>query len=372
MQPAKEVLMNIRNNPNRVTRTTRILCTLAFAMLMAVAGAASAVTLTVSLNGSGSVTSSPSGISCNILVPNCSADFPAGTTVTLIPSPGSAISAWSGACSGAGACTVTLNGAQSVGANFAANCPFTVESGWWWDTAQGGRGYFIDNQAGSVYFAALEFSASGGETWYVASGFIAAAGNTCTFSGSLTSYAGGQTLTGAYRAPTSSTVAGNLSMSFSDAAHASASFPGETIPLTRYVYASSGIGNGEGAGDAHTGVWWSPTEGGRGYLIEIQNGVLYMGAYMYDAGGLPVWYVTGPGQVSAAPCCANLTPSVPASYSGQWVQYGNGQTLGGPYKAPTVVNASAGAVTLQFSSNPQAATLTLPDGRQIPVVRYRQ
>ena len=85
-------------------------------------------TLTVSQSGTGwgSVSSDPTGISCGSA---CSSTFGFGATVTLSAAPtiGSLFSGWSGACTGTGTCTVTLNQAQSVTANFTRIPePFTV------------------------------------------------------------------------------------------------------------------------------------------------------------------------------------------------------------------------------------------------------
>ena len=69
-------------------------------------------------NGSGTVTSVPSGINCGTA---CSAPFAGGTSVTLTvaPAAGSAFSGWGGACSGAGtSCSIAMNGNSSVTANF--------------------------------------------------------------------------------------------------------------------------------------------------------------------------------------------------------------------------------------------------------------
>jgi Divergent InlB B-repeat domain len=67
--------------------------------------------------GSGSVTSSPAGIACG---ETCAAEFEAGEVVTLTPAaaPGSEFTGWSGACSGTGACQVTMSETGSVGAGF--------------------------------------------------------------------------------------------------------------------------------------------------------------------------------------------------------------------------------------------------------------
>jgi hypothetical protein len=81
---------------------------------------AAAVPLTVARAGSGSgtVTSTPAGISCGAV---CSAGFAAGTAVNLAASPaaGSVFAGWGGACSGLGACVVTLSAARTVSATFA-------------------------------------------------------------------------------------------------------------------------------------------------------------------------------------------------------------------------------------------------------------
>ena len=87
-----------------------------------------AKTLTVSLGGAGagSVSSTPPGISCGA---DCSETFAHGTSVTLTASPaaGSAFTGWSGACTGTGACTVTMDQARTVTASFAPmQRPLTV------------------------------------------------------------------------------------------------------------------------------------------------------------------------------------------------------------------------------------------------------
>jgi hypothetical protein len=76
------------------------------------------VALSVSVTGSGTVTSSPTGISCPS---TCSENLAPGTQVTLTATPanGSGFEGWSGACSGFDNCVVTMSSAQSVTATFA-------------------------------------------------------------------------------------------------------------------------------------------------------------------------------------------------------------------------------------------------------------
>jgi YVTN family beta-propeller protein len=68
--------------------------------------------------GGGTVTSNPAGINCPTT--SCAANFSSGTSVTLTAAPnaGSTFVGWSGACSGGGACTVTMNSNQAVTATF--------------------------------------------------------------------------------------------------------------------------------------------------------------------------------------------------------------------------------------------------------------
>ena len=75
--------------------------------------------------GTGTITSLPAGISCGA---TCSAEFLAPTVVELFvaPGPGAAFTGWSGACTGTGACQVTMDQARSVTATFAQSHVLTV------------------------------------------------------------------------------------------------------------------------------------------------------------------------------------------------------------------------------------------------------
>jgi Divergent InlB B-repeat domain len=78
--------------------------------------------LTVSVEGSGTGTVSGSGVSCP---GSCSGSYLAGSKVTLTATPasGSTFTGWGGACSGTGACEVTMNAAEHVSAVFTQSPP---------------------------------------------------------------------------------------------------------------------------------------------------------------------------------------------------------------------------------------------------------
>jgi hypothetical protein len=73
--------------------------------------------LTVSVQGSGSVASSPSGISCGNA---CQASYASGSSVqlTAAAAAGSEFVSWQGACNGSDACNINMNQNQQVTATF--------------------------------------------------------------------------------------------------------------------------------------------------------------------------------------------------------------------------------------------------------------
>lgn len=98
---------------DRATEVSKTLPASQYALSVAKAG-----------TGSGSVTSSPAGITCGS---TCSSTFSTGSAVTLTATPdaSSNFTGWSGACSGTGTCSVTMDMARSVTATFALKT-FTI------------------------------------------------------------------------------------------------------------------------------------------------------------------------------------------------------------------------------------------------------
>ena len=91
--------------------------------------AQSLYTLNVSVSGNGSVSSSPAGINCGSA---CTMNYASGTPVTLTATPtgGATFNGWRGACTGNGACLVTMNSLESVTAIFSASAPSPSARTW--------------------------------------------------------------------------------------------------------------------------------------------------------------------------------------------------------------------------------------------------
>jgi subtilisin family serine protease len=250
-------------------------------------------------------------------------------------------------------CTMALCGAGIINAAAAVTQSLTapaVMAGWWWNPAESGRGFSIEVQGNNLFMAGYLYADGGRATWLTSAGAMS---SPTVFNGALQSFGNGQTLTGAYQpASLTNSNVGAVSLQFNDASHATLTWPGGTMPIERYIY-----GSGTPAFQPETGWWWNAAESGRGFTIEIQGNTLFMAGYMYDTSGNPIWYSTS-GKMSTA-----------TLYQGTWQQYANGQTLTGTYHPPSNPG-NVGAVTLQFT-NATEATLTLPDGRQIPLTRYR-
>ena len=104
--------------------TGALTCTLPASAAARTAGVAFAavqpLAVTVAGSGAGRVSSDPAGIDCQKGSGTCSRGFNDGTNVTLTASSdgGSAFAGWSGACTGAGTCTVAMTQARNVTATF--------------------------------------------------------------------------------------------------------------------------------------------------------------------------------------------------------------------------------------------------------------
>ncbi|APV51908.1 hypothetical protein BWI17_20870 [Betaproteobacteria bacterium GR16-43] len=234
--------------------------------------------------------------------------------------------------------------------------PQPPQTGWWWNPAEGGRGYSVEVQGNHIFYAAFLYDDAGRSHWLIAAGNVSLDGS--LFAGDLLRVTGGQTLGGTYRPNNPAQTVGAITLAFSDASHGTMVWPGGAVPIERMNIVPDGLIAPPRLNQPESGWWWNPNESGRGFFLEWQNGWADIAGYMYDDNGNPVWYLT----------------SVPVPdvqrYVGNWWLFANGQSLTGAYKPPTRINDNVAPMTFTFTSA-TTATLTLPNGRTTNLVRQR-
>jgi len=101
-----------------------------------------------------------------------------------------------------------------------------------------------------------------------------------------------------------------------------------------------------------TGHWLNPAESGTGFNIDVQDGVLVVTMYTYQAGGAAQWYLaSGPMTNSGR------------NFTGTLDKYQGGQCLSCSFTGRPTLVGNDGTISISFVSE-TAATLTLPGGRR--------
>lgn len=231
--------------------------------------------------------------------------------------------------------------------------PQAPQTGWWYNPAEGGRGFSIETRGNRLFMAAFHYDPSGRATWNFSGGTTSVDGS--LFTADFVAASGGQTMTGPYRFPNLAP-AGTVTFAFANDKQGTIVWPGGTTAIERQPFVPNGLTAPPQPGLPQAGWWWNQAESGRGFFIEWQNGFVDIAGYMYDAQGNPTWFI------SAVP-----TPD-PMRITANWWTFANGQAMGQPYRPATRTSDNAGALDVRFTSA-TTATMTLPDGRQIPIVR---
>ena len=230
-----------------------------------------------------------------------------------------------------------------------ANGHAIPESGWWWNAAESGRGYSLEIQGNRLFMAAYMYTADGRAVWYVSAGRMNQDGS---FQGDVTEYAGGQTLSGAFKPAHVKGAATSMQLICSASYACTLNWAGRSVAITRFAYDNAA----KSATAPQSGWWWNADESGRGFFLEVQGNTVFAAGYMYDLVGNAVWYV-------ASGTLANQR------LNASWSEYANGQTLTSEYQVAQLKNPAVGSMRLIFSDS-QTAVLTLPDGRNVSLTRF--
>ena len=231
---------------------------------------------------------------------------------------------------------------------------FTPQNGWWWNPAEpAGRGILIEtNAAGDIYAGVLVYDEGGQASWYVIDTSLVNGAQV----GLIQKFVGGQSVNEPYRQGTFVNFAGLASFNFTSPTRGSLTLPNGAMEIARYDIIGNGVASGPAAGAPRGGWWWNASENGRGYFLEAQGDNMMFAGLMYNDLGQPVWYSARGSMVS------------PTLFSGEMILTYGGPTLEGPYQHPQIAQ-SIGTLTIQFTSD-TTATLTVPDGGQVALVRY--
>jgi len=98
------------------------------------------------------------------------------------------------------------------------------------------------------------------------------------------------------------------------------------------------------------GLWYNPAESGRGYTIELQDNVMVIATFAYDASGAPMWYLSSG--------IYNFTTN---TFTGEFAQEKSGQCFGCPYIKPVIATGPFAQIKIVFDS-PASGTVVYPGG----------
>jgi hypothetical protein len=210
-------------------------------------------------------------------------------------------------------------------------------NGWWWAGAsQSGTGFFIEAQRDTAFVAFFVYDNAGNPTWYTATGaLIASSGVAFSFSGTLSTCRGGQASSSNTPAKPTCPTAGNVSINFTGITTATVSLPARSFAAERFNF--NGLGSTVSGNQPETGWYWNAAQDGRGYAVEVQNGVIFLTMFHYAPDGRATWN-TFSGNVGTS-----------GQFSGNFSTFTGGQTLAGPYRAPSTPFVTPGFAG-QFST----------------------
>jgi hypothetical protein len=284
--------------------------------------------------GRGTVTSAPSGIACATDSGVCAAPFAYGTVVRLTPvaAAGFVFSGWSGCGGGTGATSFSITTDTGCTATFRRQDQALTLT-----LSGSGRGAVSSSPAG--------LSCNG------PSGTVCAAGFAPETTVTLTAKADPGSAIAGWSGRCARTGADTAVALLDEAAQCTVEF--RRVAIT-----------------PQTGWWWNPERPGRGYSLEVSRlsgGTrAFIGTYLYDADGDPVWYVS---QLT--------TRDEGRTFEGPLLHFRDGPTLSGGYKLPTgaIVGDAHQGLRIEFISESEGrlhlpASVAGGEDAVVPIRRF--
>jgi hypothetical protein len=166
---------------------------------------------------------------------------------------------------------------------------------------------------------------------------------------------GGPGLVGAWRPATPDPAPLPVGAGFATADRIEVRLPQGRLGFARHGFAATAP-IAPNPGFPQAGYWWNRDEPGRGFALEVQGNQLLIVAYFFDEAGHPTWLASTGVMASAT------------RYAGRWQRAIGGPTLSDSLRKFASTTTDAGALEIDFET-PRRATLTLPDGRPLPIER---
>ncbi len=239
----------------------------------------------------------------------------------------------------------------------AAYAPATAEAvaltGSYWNPREPGTGIFFEVQGSAGVATFFVFDTDGRPTYYSAIGDLQQKGAGVAFAAQLRRYQGAPKLEG-------SEAVGNVEIAFDGAGHASVQLPARAFEVEKFTLSAGSLPSvpeaQRSAVQLESGIYWTPSENGRGYTIEMVNGHANVGVYHFDDAGDPTWHLVW------------VALGADAKSIGDFATFRGGQTLNGAYRAST---RDAGTATFAIKAlGPCKALLQSPGRAPVEVQRF--
>ncbi len=193
--------------------------------------------------------------------------------------------------------------------------------GVYWNPAEPGSGFFFESQGALGVVTFYLYETTGRAVWYSAVGsFTSTGATTYRFEGELQRFTGGQTDSSTLSIQPTGTAMGKVTLDF-DGYNVRVSVPGRTYTAEKFYKDG---GQGPTTRQPETGIYWIPAENGRGYTVEVRDGIASVTVFHYTATGEPTWHLV-----------TLRLPATPTQEAqSDFTLYEGGQSLTGPHRTP--------------------------------------
>lgn len=109
----------------------------------------------------------------------------------------------------------------------------SIETGWWWNPSEPGRGFFVEVQRGNLFISVYMYGADQRAAWYIANGPYTRG----TFTGNVMEFSGGQPIGGEWRQAQPRADYGQITLLPTGDGKVQATLPtGQQITLSRFAF----------------------------------------------------------------------------------------------------------------------------------------